>query len=142
MVPSTPSPANNSPKLLDQVAAKMRLLHYSIRTEQAYVDWIKRFILFHNKRHPKTMGAAEIESFLTHLAVQGNVAASTQNQAFSALLFLYQKILQIELPRLNALRAERPERLPVVLSVDEIRALLEELDGIDRFMAETCCKSG
>ena len=103
------APNNSSqqqpPKLLDQVAAKMRLLHYSKRTETAYSDWIKKFILFHNKRHPRDMGAAQIESFLTHLAVVNHVAASTQNQAFSALLFLYQQILQIELPNINALRA-------------------------------------
>jgi integron integrase len=120
----------------------MRLLHYSKRTEDAYVDWIKRYIFFHNKRHPRDMGAPEIESFLTHLAVEGRVAASTQNQAFSALLFLYQKVLGVELPRLNALRAQRPERVPVVLSVDEIRALFAELDGIDLLMAETLYGAG
>jgi integrase len=130
------------PKLLDQVAAKMRMLHYSKRTEEAYVDWIKRFILFHQKRHPREMGAAEIEKFLTHLAVEGHVAASTQNQAFSALLFLYQRILEIELPALHALRAQRPEHLPVVLSVDEIRAILAELDGIDLLMAEILYGAG
>ena len=102
-----PLPEARPPKLLDQVGAKMRLLHYSKRTERAYVDWIKRFILFHNKRHPREMGAPEIETFLTHLAVDGHVAASTQNQAFSALLFLYQKMLKIELPKLDALRAQR-----------------------------------
>ena len=130
------------PKLLDQVAAKMRLLHYSKRTESAYVDWIKRYILFHNKRHPREMGAAEIEAFLTHLAVERNVAASTQNQAFSAILFLYQKILEIELPRLNALRAQRPEHLPVVLAIEEIRAILAEIDGIDLLMAEILYGAG
>src|SRR5262245_2522989 len=96
------SEAGRPPKLLDQVAAKMRLGHYSKRTEEAYVDWIRRFILFHNKRHPREMGAAEIEGFLTHLAVEGKVAASTQNQAFAALLYLYQQVLEIELPRLDA----------------------------------------
>lgn len=130
------------PKLLDQVAAKMRLLRYSKRTEGAYVDWIKRFILFSNKRHPRDMGAAEIEAFLTHLAVERNVAASTQNQAFSALLFLYRNILDIELPQLNALRARRPEYLPVVLSIEEVRALLAELDGIDLLMAEILYGAG
>ena len=93
------SPPPQPPKLLDRVAAKLRLLHYSIRTERAYGDWIKRFILFHGKRHPREMGAAEIESVLTHLAVEENVAASTQNQAFSAILFLYQQVLKIELPQ-------------------------------------------
>ena len=93
-------------------------------------------MLFHGKRHPREMGAAEIESFLTHLAVEGNVAASTQNQAFSAILFLYQQVLKIELPQLNALRAKRPERLPMVLSVGEVRAILTELVGIDRLQTE------
>ena len=107
----------------------MRLVHYSKRTESAYVDWIKRFILFHNKRHPHDMGAAEIEGFLTHLAEERTVAASTQNQAFAAILFLYQKVLQIELPNINALRARRPEWLPVVLAVEEVRLVIAELDG-------------
>jgi len=136
--PASPPP----PKLLDQVAAKMRLLHYSIRTERAYCDWIKRFILFHNKQHPREMGAAEIESFLTDLAVVGNVAASTQNQAFSAILFLYSQVLGVELPQLHGIRARRPERLPVVLSVSEVRAILEEMDGIDRLQAELLYGAG
>ena len=117
----TTATVSSSLKLLDQLAAKTRLLHYSERTEEAYVDWAKRFILFHQKRHPREMGAAEIETYLTHLAVEKHVSASTQNQAFSAILFLYQKVLEIELPKLNALRARRPERLPVVLSVEEVR---------------------
>jgi integron integrase len=141
------NPPDNSarpqpPRLLDQVAAKMRLLRHSKRTEAAYVDWIKRYILFHNKRHPREMGAAEIEAFLTHLAADRNVAASTQNQAFSALLFLYQKVLDVELLGINALRARRPERLPVVLAVDEVRAIFAELDGIDLFMAELLYGTG
>jgi integron integrase len=139
---SPPSAGKPPPKLLDQVSAKLRVLHYSKRTEEAYLDWMKRFILFHNKRHPREMGGSEIESFLTHLAVEGRVAASTQNQAFAALLFLYQKVLKIELPRLNSLRAQRPEHLPVVLSVDEVRAILAELDGIDRLMAEILYGTG
>jgi len=136
------APAAQPPRLLDRVAAKMRMLHYSIRTEQAYLDWIRRFILHHNKRHPRDMGALEIEAFLSHLAVDGQVAASTQNQAFSALLFLYQKVLDIELPRINALRARRPKRLPVVLTVQEVRDVLAELDGIARLMAELLYGSG
>jgi integron integrase len=142
MNPQPLADAAQPPKLLDQVSAKMRLLHYAKRTESAYADWIKRYILFHNKRHPREMGAPEIEAFLTHLAVDGHVAASTQNQAFSALLFLYQKILAIELPKLNALRAQRPERLPVVLSVAEVREVLAELDGIDLLMAEMLYGAG
>jgi integron integrase len=140
--PQTAPGTTRPPKLLEQVSAKMRMLHYSKRTESAYVDWIKRYIFFHNKRHPREMGAPEIEAFLTYLAVEGNVAASTQNQAFSALLFLYRKILEIELPKLNALRAQRPERLPVVLAVEEVRALLEGLDGIDLLMAEILYGAG
>jgi hypothetical protein len=85
-------------KLLDQVRHKLRLLHYAIRTEEAYIDWIRRYILFQHKRHPREMGGREVEAFLTHLAVEGHVAASTQNQALAALLFLYQKVLDIELP--------------------------------------------
>jgi integron integrase len=135
-------PAARPPKLLDQVAAKMRLLHYSKRTEEAYVDWIKRFILFHGKRHPREMGAAEIEQFLTHLAVQRHVSASTQTQAFSAILLLYQKVLGIELANINAMRAKRPKRLPVVLAVEEVRAILAELDGIDLVQAELLYGAG
>jgi integron integrase len=130
------------PRLLDQVRAKLRLLHYAIRTEEAYVDWIRRFILFHHKRHPREMGAAEVEAFLTHLAVDGKVAASTQNQALAALLFLYQKVLEIELSRLDAVRARRPKRLPVVLSTDEVRAVLDGMTGTPRLMAELMYGSG
>lgn len=120
----------SAPKLLDQVRGKIRLKHYSLRTEQTYVDWIKRFILFHGKRHPKEMGAAEVEAFLTHLAVAGKVAASTQNQAKSALLFLYKEVLGSELPWLdNVERAKTPKRLPVVLTRDEVQAVLSRLEG-------------
>ena len=100
------------PKLLDQVREKCRLLHYSIRTEEAYVNWIRKFILFHDKRHPTEMSGPEVEQFLTHLAVQQHVAASTQNQAFAAILFLYKHVLDRELVLVSALRAKRPERLP------------------------------
>src|SRR5688572_1442677 len=109
-----PSHAPTSPKLLDQLRDKLRLKHYSIRTEVQYVQWVRRFILFHDKRHPQEMGAGEVEAFLTHLAVSGRVAASTQNQALSALLFLYREVLEIDLPWLdNVVRAKRPARLPV-----------------------------
>jgi hypothetical protein len=97
----TNTSATAAPKLLDQVRGKIRLKHYSIRTEQAYLDWIKRFILHFDKQHPKDLGADEVEQFLTYLAVEGKVAASTQNQAKSALLFLYREVLQIELPWLD-----------------------------------------
>jgi len=108
----------------------MSLQHYSLRTEEFYTHWIERYIRFHGIRHPNTMGTEEVEQSLTSLAVDGNVAASTQNQALAALLFFYQKVLKIEIGRLDAMRAQRPVRLPTVLSVDEVRALLNALDLI------------
>jgi integron integrase len=135
-------PSSQPPKLLDQVRARLRRLHYSIRTEEAYANWITRFILFHHKRHPRDMGGPEVEAFLTHLAVEGQVAASTQNQALAALLFLYQQVLEMELPRLDAVRARRPERLPVVLSRDEVRAVLDRMAGSYRLMAGLMYGSG
>ena len=138
---NTPSPS--SPKLLDQVRDRIRAKHYSIRTETQYVQWVKRFILFHGKRHPREMGAAEVEAFLTHLAVEGNVAASTQNQALSALLFLYREVLQIELPWLdNVVRAKRPQRLPVVLTRNEVRAVLDRMTGVYGLMASILYGTG
>ena len=119
------TPPLAAPKLLDQVRGKIRLKHYSIRTEQAYVDWIKRFVLHFDKRHPRDLGAAEVEQFLTHLAVNGKVAASTQNQAKSALLFLYKEVLAMDLPWLDKVeKARAPKRLPVVLTRDEVQAVL------------------
>ena len=119
-----------APKLLDQVRGKIRLKHYSIRTEQAYLDWIKRFILHFDKAHPKNMGAEEVEKFLTYLAVEGRVAASTQNQAKSALLFLYREVLKIELTWLDDIeKAKAPKRLPVVLTRAEVQSLLSRLQG-------------
>jgi len=120
----------SQPRLLDLVRDRIRLKHYSIRTEDTYVDWARRFILFHGKRHPRDLGAGEVESFLTHLAVNGRVSASTQNQAKSALLFLYKEVLGQELPWLdNVETAKRPARLPVVLTVEEVRAILADVDG-------------
>lgn len=131
------------PKLLDQVRGKIRLKHYSIRTEQAYVDWIKRYILHFGKRHPRELGAADVEAFLTHLAVAGNVAASTQNQAKSALLFLYREVLETELPWLdNVERAKAPKRLPVVLTRDEVHALLSRLSGTHWLIASLLYGAG
>lgn len=119
-----------SPKLLDQVRDKLRVKHYAIRTEQSYVDWIKRYIYFHDKTHPKDLGAQDVEAFLTHLAVVGKVAASTQNQAKSALLFLYREVLEIQLPWLdNVTQAKAPKKLPVVLTVAEVQAVLSRLSG-------------
>ena len=125
------SPSSNKPqRLLDQVRGKIRLKHYSIRTEQAYVDWIRRFIVFHGRRHPDQLGAGHVEKFLTHLAVEGRVAASTQNQAKSALLFLYREVLGVELPWLdNVEQARTPKRLPVVLTREEVQAVLSRLEG-------------
>jgi integrase len=118
------------PKLLDQVRDAIRTRHYSYRTEQAYVGWIRRFILFHGKRHPAEMGKPEIEQFLTGLAVQRNVAASTQNQALAAILFLYKDVLTQDPGWLDdVVRAKRPRRLPVVLTREEVKAILAELDG-------------
>lgn len=126
----------NPPKLLDQVQAALRMKHYSIRTERVYLDWIKRYILFHHKTHPAQMGAPEVEAFLSHLAVAGKVAASTQNQAKSALLFLYREVLAIELPWLdNVTQAKTPQRLPVVLTVSEVKSVLNRLDGTLWLMA-------
>lgn len=120
----------SQPKLLDQVRATIRTLHYSIRTEQAYVDWVRRFIIFHNKRHPKEMGKEEIEAFLTHLAVEGRVSASTQSQAKAALLFLYQKVFKVDVDWLkDVVSAKQPQRLPTVLTNEEARSLLSRMEG-------------
>ncbi len=117
-------------KLLDQVRAVARARHLSHRTEDTYHNLIKRFILFHNKRHPNEMGADEITAFLTDLAVNGKVSASTQNQAFFSLLFLYRDVLRIELPQIEGvIRAKRPEHLPVVFTQREAKAILENLTG-------------
>jgi len=129
-------PEPPKPRLLDRVRQAIETRHYSRRTEKAYVHWIKRYIFFHGKRHPAEMGAAEVAAFLTSLAVQGRVAASTQNQALSALLFLYREVLGVELPWLDdVIRAKRPVHLPVVLTRDEVRTVLQRLDGVPRLMA-------
>ena len=121
---------DGQPRLLDQVRDRIRRKHYSIRTEQAYVDWIRRFVLHHNKRHPRDMGAAEVEGFLTHLAVAKGVSASTQNQAKSAVLFLYKEVLGEPLPWLEGIEsAKRPARLPVVLTREEVESILAHLSG-------------
>jgi integron integrase len=130
-------------KLLDQVRDVLRVKHYSIRTEQAYVDWITRYILFHAKRHPKDMGAPEIEAFLTHLAVEGNVAASTQNQALSALLFLYREVLHQDVSsKLNFAYAKKPKRLPIVLTRAEAHKVIGLMSGTPQLMAKLLYGSG
>jgi len=122
--------AGRPPRLLDEVCRVLRTRHYSLRTEQVYVGWIRRYILANGKRHPRDMGAAEVERFLSQLAVQGQVAASTQNQALSALLFLYREVLGVELPWLDGVtRAKRPRRVPTVLSRDETQRLLAAMEG-------------
>jgi integron integrase len=143
--PQDAASAGNPPRLLDRLRQSLRTKHYSYRTEQAYVHWVRRFILFHHKRHPQEMGRGEIEQFLTFLAVERHVAASTQTQALCALLFLYNHVLQIKLPALDAVRAKRPKRLPVVLSRDEVRRLLEQVQGAHgahRIMASLMYGSG
>ena len=137
------TPDANSPKLLDVVRDRIRVKHYSIRTETQYVQWIRRFVLFNGKKHPRDMGAPEVEAFLTHLAVEGNVAAATQNQALSALLFLYREVLGIDLPWLdNVTRAKRPQRLPVVMTRDEVHAVLDRMEGGYGLMARLLYGTG
>ncbi len=123
-------PVFQPPKLLDQLRHQIRRLHYSIRTEDAYVYWVRFFIRFHGLCHPREMGASEVETFLTHLAVERKVSASTQNQALSGILFLYREVLKIDLPWLdNVVKAKRPQRMPVVLTREEVQAVLSHLDG-------------
>ena len=122
-------------RLMDQVRIAMRSLHYSRRTEESYVGWIRRFILFHGKRHPADMGEPEIKKFLDFLAVQRQVAASTQNQALAAVLFLYHHVLLKEIGFLQPVHAKRPERLPVVLTREEVRIVLAQTAGVPRLVA-------
>jgi integron integrase len=139
-----PDPNLSKPKkLLDRVCDVMRLKHYSLRTERTYCDWIERFIRFHELRHPRDMGEAEVSAFLTYLARDGKVAASTQNQALSALLFLYKQVLKQEIGWLeNVERAKKPTRLPVVLTRDEVHKIFAHLHGTARLMAGLLYGSG
>jgi site-specific recombinase XerD len=133
---SHPSHDSRKPKLLDQVRQAIRIRHYSIRTDKPYAQWIKRFILFHDKRHPRGMGVKEVEQFLSDLAVNRHVAAFTQNQALSATLFLYQEVLRQEVGWLDdVVRAKKPKRLPVILTQGEVKAVLSGLSGAKRIMA-------
>ena len=135
--------AKRPKKLLDQVRDAIRLKHYSLSTEKTYVAWIRRYILFHNKRHPKDMGVPEIQAFLTHLAVDQHVAASTQNQALSALLFLYREVLRKDLERpIDYLRAKRPKRLPIVLTKEEALRVIGFLSGTHQLIAKLLYGSG
>ncbi len=119
------------PKLLDQMRNRLRVLHYSIHTETSYLDWVKRFILFHGKRHPESMGSQDIEVFLDYLAVEKQVAASTQNQALSAILFLFKEVLRIDPGWISSSkRAKRPQKIPTVFSHEEIKRIFLHLDGV------------
>jgi len=132
-----------APKLLDALRAQLRVMHYAIRTEEAYVDWVRRFILFHGKRHPKDMGPNEVAKFLSDLAVTRHVSASTQNQAKAAILFVYRHVLGVELPWLDdVVIAKVPQRLPVVLTSREVRSLLHELNGTTGLVASLLYGTG
>jgi len=130
-------------RLLDRVREAIRLRHYSYRTEQQYVGWIRRYILFHGRRHPRELGGTEVEAFLSHLASQRHVAAATQSQALAALLFLYKRVLNVDLPWLGeVVRASRPKRLPTVLTREEVRRVLANLDGQFLLIASLLYGSG
>jgi len=134
---------DKAPKLLEQVREVIRTRHYSLRTEGTYLGWIRRFILFHGKRHPREMGRQEVQQFLSHLAVEGHVAASTQSQALSAILFLYQQVLKQDIGWLDeVVRAKQPHRVPVVLTQDEVAAVLRHLSGTTWIMATLLYGSG
>lgn len=129
-IPAERPPSKGGPRLLDRVRREIRVRHYSIRTESSYVDWIKRFIIFNDKRHPSELGASEVMAFLSYLAVERSVASSTQAQAKSAILFLYRVVLNIALPWLDdVVAASNPRRLPVVLTVPEVRSVLVQMNG-------------
>jgi integron integrase len=133
----------SQPGLLAVAREKMRTRHLALRTEQAYLQWLQRYVVFHNRRHPRELGAPEVEQFLTYLAVHRKVSAATQNQALQALLFLYRHVLEMELPWLdNVTRASHPKRLPVVLSRGDVRALLSQLQGTPWLVANLLYGSG
>lgn len=138
-----PIPSAQPKKLLEQVSDAIRIKHYSSRTEKTYIDWIKRYILFHDKRHPKDMGAEEIQAFITHLATQKQLAASTQNQALSAVIFLYRYVLKIDitLPS-DIIRAQKSEALPVVLTHHEAMSVINKMTGVSQLMTKILYGSG
>jgi len=140
--PSTSSPQGK--KLLEQLSDQLRTRHYSLRTEYTYSSWVRQYILFHSKRHPRDMSTDEINAFISHLALEKKVAASTQNQALSAVLFLYRYVLKIELDEaaLNLVRPQKPKRVPTVLSKGEAKKVLENLGGVYRLMAQLMYGSG
>lgn len=143
MARQAPGSDDRPPRLLDEVRARVRRLGLARRTEEAYVGWIRRFILASGKRHPRDMGGREVEAFLTVLATQGNVAAATQNQALAALLFLYREVLALDLPWMESIqRAKRPARLPVVLTREEVGRVLDGLSGVPWLVASLLYGSG
>lgn len=138
-----PTPSPQGKKLLEQVSDAIRIKHYSHRTEKTYIDWIRRYILFHKKRHPKDMGADEIQAFISHLATDRAVSASTQNQALSAVLFLYRHVLKMEVDLPSGLiRAEKSKTLPVVLTHQEAMAVIGKMSGVPQLMAKILYGSG
>ena len=139
----SPIISKTTPKLLDQLRMAVQTRHYSRRTEKTYSNWIKQYILFHNKRHPIELGEVEVNQFLSHLATKRNVSASTQNQALSAILFLYKNVLNKELGDFgNVVRAKRSRKIPVVFSRDEIRNIFYHLQGAKKLMAKLLYGSG
>jgi integron integrase len=146
VIPRPPKPQHpdqRPQRLLEQVRDVLRRKHYSLRTEEAYLQWIRRFIVFHGKRHPRSMAEAEVTAFLNHLALNRSVAASTQNQALSALLFLYSKVLHLDLDWLDRIEyAKRPERKPAVLTRDEVKRLIATLDGVRWLIAKLLYGTG
>ena len=134
--------ANTSPKLLDQLRESLRVRHYARRTEDAYCHWVKRYIFFHEVRHPREMAEPEINAFLTHLAVKGKVSASTQNQALNALIYLYRHVLGAEIGELDVIRAKRPKRLPVVMTKSEVKSVLDNMDDERWLVASLLYGSG
>ncbi|MCP5099682.1 MAG: integron integrase [Chloroflexi bacterium] len=134
--------STHPPKLLDQVRNLLRRKHYALSTEQAYVGWIKRFILFHNKRHPNQMGKPEIEAFLTNLATEQNVTASTQNQAFNAIIFLYTQVLERKIEGIESVRANKSAHLPVVMTKKEVATLMVAISGAPQLVAKLLYGSG
>ncbi len=133
---------NQPKKLLDQVRHNIRLKHYSARTEQAYVNWIRRYIYFHKNKHPRKMGKPEIEEFLTYLAIARKVSSSTQNQALNALIFLYREVLEQPWNDVDAMRARKPQRLPVVMSPDEVSQVISAMEGVQQLIAKLLYGSG
>jgi len=132
-----------SPKLLEQFRSVLRVKHYSLKTEQSYINWIKDYIYFHNKRHPKDMAGKEISEYLTHLAVERKVAASTQNQALCAIVFLYKHVLKIDLGDFTEVHwSKKPRKLPVVFSAKEASKVLNKLSGVNKLMAMLLYGSG